>query len=391
MIGGWGIIMVAHSDNNQFAPVYTMRTLLTRVLVVSLLLVSAAAADDRLPGLLRTLQQAKPGASDSIQLAAAWRKVSAADVQSLPTILAALDDAGPLGANWIRTAVDAIAQRADSLPAAELERFVMDRSHNPRGRRLAYEWLVRVDASAPERLLPKMLDDPGKDLRRDAVDRLIHQAESSADVGQGVAIYRRALDAASDVDQIQLLAGRLDKAGHKVDLARQMGFLVQWNVSGPFDNTGEKGFDAQHPPEKQIDLAANYDGKHGKVGWIGHTTKHAYGLVDLNKLLVEEKGVLAYAMAAFVCDEQQDVEFRTTSFSAVKLWLNGELIDQHNVYHGGSALDQYIRRATLRPGRNTILLKICQNEQTQDWAKHWAFQLRVCRKDGTPVLSTDRN
>ncbi len=215
--------------------------------------------------------------------------------------------------------------------------------------------------------------------------------EKVADAGQGVAIYRRALDAASDVDQIQLLAGRLNKAGHKVDLARQLGFLVRWNVIGPFDNTGEKGFDTQYPPEKKIDPTAAYDGKHGKVGWIDHATKHAYGLVDLNKLLVEEKGVLAYAATEFVSEEEQDVEFRFTSFSAVKLWLNGELIDQHNVYHGGSQLDQYVRRATLRPGRNMILVKVCQNEQTQDWAKPWAFQLRVCHKDGTPVLSTDRN
>lgn len=369
-----------------------MRTLLTRVLVVHLLLVSAAtAADDRLAVLLRTLQEAKPSATDSRQLAAAWREVAAADAPSLPTILAALDDAGPLGANWIRTAVDTVAQRADSLPAGELERFVMDRRHHPRARRLAYEWLVRADASAPERLLPKMLDDPGKELRRDAVARLIHQAESSTDAAWAVEVYRRALSAASDVDQIQLLAGRLDKAGHKVDLARQMGFLVRWNVIGPFDNTGEKGFDVQHAPEKQIDPTATYDGKHGKVAWIEHTTKHEYGLVDLNKILIEEKAVLGYATTEFVCNEEQDVEFRLTSYSAVKLWLNGELIDQHNVYHGGSQLDQYPSRATLRPGPNVILLKVCQNEQTQDWAKPWAFQLRVCRKDGTAVLSSDRN
>jgi len=84
------------------------------------------------------------------------------------------------------------------------------------------------------------------------------------------------------------------------------------------------------------------------------------------------------------------VEFRLTSYNAVKLWLGGKLIDEHNVYHSGSQLDQYVCRAVLQPGRNQILLKICQNAQTQDWARWWAFQLRICDALGGAILSADR-
>ncbi len=97
-----------------------------------------------------------------------------------------------------------------------------------------------------------------------------------------------------------------------------------------------------------------------------------------------------YAAAEFMSADSREAEFRVSSVSAVKLWVNGKLIDEHNVYHAGSELDQYISRATLTAGRNVILLKVCQNAQTQSWARHWQFQLRVCDRQGTAVLSSDR-
>ena len=45
---------------------------------------------------------------------------------------------------------------------------------------------------------------------------------------------------------------------------------------------------------------------------------------------------------------------------------------------------------TLQKGLNSILLKLCQNEQKQDWTVQWEFQLRVCDSTGTAVLATNR-
>jgi hypothetical protein len=53
-------------------------------------------------------------------------------------------------------------------------------------------------------------------------------------------------------------------------------------------------------------------------------------------------------------------------------------------------MDQYVSPAVLRPGRNVILVKVCQNEQTQSWAREWSFQLRVCDATGGAVLSSGR-
>ena len=53
-------------------------------------------------------------------------------------------------------------------------------------------------------------------------------------------------------------------------------------------------------------------------------------------------------------------------------------------------LDQYRMRGTLKPGKNVILIKVCQNEQTEEWAQRWQFQFRVCDAVGTAILSADR-
>jgi hypothetical protein len=76
--------------------------------------------------------------------------------------------------------------------------------------------------------------------------------------------------------------------------------------------------------------------------------------------------------------------------NASKVWLNGELVGATHVYHANEVIDQYIAKGQLRRGKNSLLLKICQNEQTEAWAQDWAFQFRVCDAIGTAILSQDR-
>jgi hypothetical protein len=349
------------------------------------------------PALLKALQAVGPQGAGHQEGARAWADLSRADADALPGILEGMDRANPLAADWIATAAEAVAerhvQRGGKLPAAALEKFVLQRSHAPHARRLAYEWLVLCDPSTPGRLLPGMLDDPSLELRRDAVARLIDEVsalEASGKEAESRAVCGRALGAARDLDQIRTLAARLRKLGVKVDLPRHFGFLVHWQVIGPFDNTGGKGYDTVYPPETKIDLGAAFPGKSGPVKWVDYTTTHEYGQVSFHEPFGEHKGVTAYAITEFMSARAQPAEFRVTSFNAVKVWLNGRLIDAHHVYHSGSQMDQYVSRAELQAGRNVILVKVCQNEQTQAWTRVWGFQLRVCDAQGTAILSTDR-
>ncbi len=354
-------------------------------------------ADD-LQQALSVLQQASQDGRDHREVTRAWQVVAHADARRLPAVLAAIDGATPLGANWLRSAVDAAAGRqldhqAD-LPREAMEAFILDRQHDPRARYLAYRWLVRFDETARERLLAQMANDPSVELRREAVDRLIRQAKT-IDVQrqreEAIEAYRSALHAARDQDQVKQIAAALKKLGQTVDLPRHFGFITQWKLIAPFDNSDRKGFDAVYPPERELNARGVYKGKTGSVKWQPLETDHPFGMVDFNKPYGKLKEVVGYAWADFRSEREQQVELRLGCKNAWKLWLNGEFIFGRDEYHRGMQMDQYRYRVTLRPGVNRILLKICQNEQQEDWTVQWEFQLRVCDATGTAILSADRD
>ncbi len=373
-----------------------MRTYLLAVGVALLLLMTQIARAADVQALLRTLEQVGSQGTGNEAAQAAWSKLAKLDATQLLEILAALDGANPLAANWIRSAVDAIAERemarGGQLPAEQLEAFVLDTGHQPRARRLAFEWLARVDATSADRLIPRMLNDPGIEFRYDAVARLLSEAEpllAAKKEGAARALYRRALSSARSLDQVQTITQRLAELGEKVDLPRHFGFVTRFFVIGPFDNVGGAGFAKAYPPEAQVRLDATYEGKQSKVRWKEFATSDAYGLVDLNAALANEQGAVAYATAEHNSAAAQDIELRIGSVNAIKVWLNGELLAAHEVYHSGNEIDQYVAPCRLHAGRNRILLKVCQNEQEEDWAKLWQFQMRVCDAVGTAVLSEE--
>ena len=81
------------------------------------------------------------------------------------------------------------------------------------------------------------------------------------------------------------------------------------------------------------------------------------------------------------------MDIRLGCINAHKVWINGQLLTANQVYHSGMEIDQYQASCQLKQGKNTILVKICQNEQTESWAQRWQFQLRVCDKTGTAIAS----
>lgn len=323
----------------------------------------------------------------------AWQEVAAAKPDALPKILAAMDGADAVASNWLRVAVEGIADRARkekaALPAPELELFIKDVKHSPGGRRLAYDLLVQVDKFAPDRLLPGMLLDPAAELRRDAVARVIGEGQKLLDKGEkdaAKAAFQKALTGACDQDQVKDLAAKLKPLGVEVDLARHFGFIQNWYLAAAFDNTRKVGFKEVYPPEKGVDLKAGYEGKgKAKVGWVPEVTRDAEGKLDLNKVLGKQKGVVGYAFAVIDSPVEQPVEVRVGTFNAIKIYLNGKEIFAREEYHHGMRFDGNIGTGTLKAGRNEVLLKVCQNEQTEDWAQSWIFQARLTNATGAAI------
>ena len=330
--------------------------------------------------------------------AQAFQKLSQEGPASIPGLLKALDGANPLASNYLRNAIENIVDKTrkakGTLPLAEIEAFLKETKHEPRARRLAFEILVATDKANYDRLVPGMLNDPSTELRRDAVIVVMEQGNALFDEDkkdEAKAKYREAMAAARDDDQVKTLKKYLEELGEKVDLPTHFGFLMTWKLIAPFDNTAGKGFAVAYAPEKELDFSKEYEGKDGvKASWVGTTTEDEYGIVDLAKVLTPFKGSVAYAVAEFDSDAEKVVDLRLGTPNSWKVWLNGKLLFAREEYHRGMNLDQYRMRGTLKKGKNTILVKVCQNEQTEEWAQRWQIQLRVCDGTGTAVLSADR-
>ena len=382
-------------------PMMVTRVICGLLLMLASFLSATLSAAELSPAIKAIQSLGKEGA-DNQAASRAFAALSQAPLEELPQLLSGLDEANPLGANYLRGAVDVIVDRAirakAPVPTNLLETFIRDTSHSPRARRLAFEVLTRFDAATPDRLVPSFLNDPSTELRRDAVQRLIDQGKKELGDEKDAAAKQlaaktlaAAFASARDIDQIEQLAKDLKKLEVTVDLPRHFGFVMNWKLIGPFDNTGESAFDVAYPPEREIRLDATYPGKGDKsVAWIDHQTTHEHGMVDFNKALGKANGVTGYAYTEFEAKQNQTVDIRTGCICACKVWVNGQLVDGHNVYHSGTRVDQYICRAPLKAGKNTILVKVLQNEQEQNWAQDWQFQLRICDATGTAILSTDR-
>ena len=216
--------------------------------------------------------------------------------------------------NWLRNAIEAIAERKPPEGQGARSASSATRSTRPRRAGSPTSLLVRMDTDTPARLLPTMLDDPAAELRRDAValaegdvQKLIAREEKD----KAKAALKKLFVIARDRDQVDALAKQLEGMGDKVNLPAKYGFITHWFLIGPFDNTNKAGFAKIYPPETKVDLKVSVEGKDGKqVKWIEHKTADAHGLVDLNKAIGKNMGAVAYAFAVVESKADQAVEIR---------------------------------------------------------------------------------
>lgn len=367
------------------------------LLAAGLLVIAADARGDATEELLAAVKRVGPEGRGHVEAAAAIDRLQRKDASVLLPILRSFRDASPLAANWLAGAFESIADRTleteGMLPEGELEAFVNDRAQSAAARQLAFDWLERIDATARERLIPGMLDDPAPDLRREAVAHHVARARALEEAGRipdAIAAWREALRGAVHVDQIVPIADALKRHGESVPIREHLGFLTRWRIIGPFEHAGGGGFDAVYPPETCLDFSAEYAGKSGRVAWRTLTTDDDLGVVDIARQIGPYKGAAMYATAEFQSAGQREAEIRLATQNAWKLWVNGELLFSRLEYHRGTAFDQYRVPIRLKAGRNVILLKICQNEQPDEWAQSFQFQLRVCDRSGAGLRSIDR-
>jgi hypothetical protein len=360
---------------------------------------SLAHAQDVNSLLVRIKAVGKEGAGN-VDASKAWKELVAKGPAVLPDVLGGMDDASPIAINWLRGAVEAIHDKAIAanakLPVDKIDAFLNDTRHSGPARRLAYETLVKIDPAAPDRMLPKMLNDPSAEIRRDAVAVKLTYAKTAA--FDSTIVHKKYLQDllahARDRDQVTDLCNELEKQGVEIDQTKHFGFVTNWLLAGPFDNGKGVGFNNVYPPEKGVDIGATYAGKgNAPVKWkeVAAPVKAVkqLGVVDINAAYGNLKGAVVYGYAVVASETERPVELRAGSNNAVRIWLNGKEVYFREEYHHGMEMDQHIGKGTLKSGRNEILIKVCQNEQTDSWAQLWSFQLRVCDYLGAAVPVTN--
>lgn len=338
---------------------------------------------------IATIKSVKTEGATNQEVGAAWKNLVGQGIDALYPTLNAFEGADPVALNWLQAAVFAIveAERTAKRPldTATMTKYVTNLKNPSAGRRIAYEILVELNPTSKIELLPGMVDDPNNDLRIDAIDFELARLEKSAKVATKEQ-YMKLFEATRTMDQATKIQTKIDKAFQvKPSLTDHFGVITTWKVVGPFDSTKGAGFEKVYSPEEGVNLQAKYMGKAGEVSWITTTTDHAEGLVDLNKVLTKHKDAAAYAYAVVESTEEMTVQIRIGSICAVKAFVNGKEVFANEEYHHGQRFDQYFGKVQLKKGKNEVLLKICQNNQTESWAQNWNFQARLSDFNGAKL------
>ena len=231
----------------------------------------------------------------------------------------------------------------------------------------------------------------GDDMTREMWSRVAKAGENAKDEAQYVEMVNKLKDAISGNATAELHANvTLARFYRERDLPEKAeaymdktAFLREsaWWIIGPFDNAAGIGYNTAYIPEDttQIDPTAKYDGVDGQVSWERRADDTFDGYIDLEKIF--DKNVnwnTVYAWTIVNSPNEQKVELRFGSGSQSKLWLNGEAVFTHSESHS-IAMDQDTIPVTLKPGENSILVKVCSED-----TYFLGFYLRVTDTDGNP-------
>lgn len=366
-------------------------------IVLSSLMATGSFAADIRSSLKAIHEIGKEGAGNEAAMDA-WQQLSQSSVQDLPQLILGMNGGSPLSNNWIRLAVQTVIDRntrsetgSQSVPVIEILAILSDRENSAATRTLAYDVLSSANVELAQSLSREFANDPALPLRRLTIAGLIERARNLKADGmndQALAVFQQALASARDIDQIESVVTELNAMGQDQTVAQALGFLQDWKIIGPFHNNNREGFEDIFPPEKNIALNSKYPGKNGEVSWQEFVSKDSYGKVDVNEAIAALKEVTAYAYREFDSPVEQVAELRLGCKNAWKIWFNGEFIFGRDEYHRGAQIDQYVFPVTLKKGPNKILIKLCQNEQTESWTREWEFQFRICDPLGTALAES---
>jgi glucose/arabinose dehydrogenase len=191
--------------------------------------------------------------------------------------------------------------------------------------------------------------------------------------GAGLAALALTLGAAAQIPGFTYVRQETREASRAATLAAYMPAMAlgPWHVIGPFDNTGRNRHHVVYPPETEIDLGRGYAGKGGAAVSWQPIPDEEWMMIDLLRFGSDAANLdaIAYLTREVVVERAATVRFETGSDDGLKLWVNGRLLVDADVYRGMNIQDHTID-VPLRAGPNRILAKVTQGVGS------WQFQMR---------------
>jgi hypothetical protein len=143
--------------------------------------------------------------------------------------------------------------------------------------------------------------------------------------------------------------------------------LGKWYYLGPLDNNNGQAFSQGHPVEGGVNLQQKYPGKNGEqAAW--REGKFTDGQVNSLALFQPQNNVNAavYLYREIDVTAPTDLPVGLGSDDTLTVWLNGQRLLAQNVQRQ-CLPDQDRLTLKLRPGKNRLLMKVCQG------GGEWAF------------------
>lgn len=160
---------------------------------------------------------------------------------------------------------------------------------------------------------------------------------------------------------------------------QKTGFIIEdaWLILGPFDNTYGIGYHTAYISENatQVDTTQKYAGMNGQLNWQKSADNTLNGYISIGDKV--DWGA-AYAFATVTSPDEREAHLRFDSDDQGKVWLNGKEVFTNTEAHS-AIIDRYTVPVTLRSGENSILVKVCEEEDG------WGFYLRITDTDAKPI------
>jgi tetratricopeptide (TPR) repeat protein len=201
---------------------------------------------------------------------------------------------------------------------------------------------------------------------------------------------------------IHRAAGFPDGAVEATRLTHDLGYLRFFSYLGPFDNTGEAGFDTPYGPEvdSRVDLSARYAGKRTEVGWrafpqpaFALTTDPGlppgwggagsispfYGPLQLSAVTRPNNQVCGFLATWVRVGERTEVVLNLGAVGSFRLWVDGAEVLSFEGYRSWAHPDSDRGGVVLEPGWHEVLVKTCCD------VGGWEVYLRTTDRAGGPL------